>query len=176
MRTKRGVTQMRRHKKIRKLAKGFRLRNRTTFRTAKQAVMKAGMHAYRDRRLKKRTFRSLWIVRLNAALRAHGTNYSTFMAALRLKGIVLNRKALSELAVNDAKSFSLLVEKVRAEGALAPAAARGIVYKHAERTRPALSATEKAVKKDEKKAKKVEAKKPAPRKKAATKKPAPKKA
>lgn len=150
MRVKRGVTAQKRHKKIRKLAKGYRLRNRTTFRTAKQAVMKAGMHAYRDRRLKKRTFRNLWIVRLNAALRAHGTTYSKFIYAMGQKGVLLNRKALSELAVNEPKAFTTLVKQVIGDAAITPTAATGKVYKHEEKARTPKA--KKDIERDEKKA------------------------
>ena len=112
MRVKRGSVRHRRHKKILKLAKGYRGMRRTSFRKANEAVMKAGQHAYRDRRLKKRTFRSLWIVRLNAAVRALGVPYSRFMKALKDKNVELNRKSLSELAIHEPDVFAKLVAQV----------------------------------------------------------------
>ena len=113
MRVKTGVVRRRRHNKIRKLAKGYRQAHRTTFKKTNEAVMKAGQNAYRDRRLKKRTFRRLWITRLNAAVRAEGMNYSTFIAALAKKNIGLNRKALSEMAIHSPESFKALVSSVK---------------------------------------------------------------
>lgn len=113
MRIKRGVVRRRRHNKIRKLAKGYRQAHRTTFKKTNEAVMKAGQNAYRDRRLKKRTFRRLWITRLNAAVRAEGMNYSTFIAALSKKEIGLNRKALSEMAIHQPEAFKALVASVK---------------------------------------------------------------
>jgi len=101
MRVKRGIVRHRRHKKIRALAKGYRDMRRATFVKANEAVIKAGQNSYRDRRLKKRDFRSLWIIRLNAALRAEGLTYSRFIGALRKKKIELNRKSLSELAIHE---------------------------------------------------------------------------
>jgi large subunit ribosomal protein L20 len=112
MRVKRGIVRHRRHKKIRALAKGYRGMRRTTFVKANEAVIRAGVNAYRDRRLKKRDFRSLWIVRLNAALRAQGTNYSRFAKALRDKKIELNRKTLSELAIHEPAVFARIVKEV----------------------------------------------------------------
>lgn len=111
MRVSTGTVRHRRHKKIRKLAKGYRGMRRTSVRKANEAVMKAGQHAYIDRRKKKRTFRSLWIVRLNAAVRSHGVNYSRFVKALADKKIELNRKTLSELAISDPKVFDAVVSK-----------------------------------------------------------------
>lgn len=113
MRVKRGVVRHRRHKKIRALAKGFRGMRRTTFKKANEAVLKAGQNAYRDRRLKKRTFRALWIVRLSAALREEGLNYSRFIMALKDKKIDLDRKALSELAIHEPAAFKKIVEATR---------------------------------------------------------------
>ena len=110
MRVKRGTTRHRRHKKIRKLAKGYRGMRRTSFRKANEAVMKAGQHAYVDRRKKKRTFRSLWITRLNAALRARDLNYSRFIKALKDKNIEIDRKALSELAIHEPEAFDAVVK------------------------------------------------------------------
>lgn len=112
MRVKRGTVRHRRHKKIRKLAKGYRGMRSKTFRKANEAVMKAGEHAYIDRKKKKRTFRNLWIARLNAAVREHGMNYSRFTKGLKDKKIELDRKALSELAVNEPKVFEQVVKTV----------------------------------------------------------------
>lgn len=112
MRVTRGIVRHRRHKKLRKLAKGYRGVYRTTIRKAKEAVMKAGQHAYRDRKNKKRTFRSLWIVRLNAAVRENGLKYSTFMDTLKKKNIGLDRKAISELAVREPKVFAAFLKEV----------------------------------------------------------------
>ena len=110
MRVKRGVVRHRRHQKIRKLARGYRGMRRTTFVIANQAVMKAGQHAYKDRRRKKRDFRSLWIVRLNAVLRSKGMNYSTFVAALKKHKIELDRKVLSELSIHDTGAFEAVLK------------------------------------------------------------------
>ena len=99
-RVKRGVTARARHKKILALAKGYRGRRKNVYRIAKQAVMKAGQYAYRDRRNKKRVFRRLWIARINAASRSHGVTYSRFMAGLKKAEIALDRKVLADMAVN----------------------------------------------------------------------------
>jgi len=112
MRVKTGFVRSRRHKKIRKLAKGYRGMRNSTFKMANQAVMKAGQHAYIDRKKKKRTFRALWITRINAAVVEHGLNYSRFIKALKDKNVELDRKALSELAVNDPKVFAAVVKAV----------------------------------------------------------------
>lgn len=109
-RVKRGVTARARHKKIIALAKGFRLRRNNVFRIAKQAVMRAGQYAYRDRRDKKHVFRRLWIARINAATRINGMSYSKFICGLKKAGVDLNRKVLADLAVNDAAAFAKLVE------------------------------------------------------------------
>lgn len=109
-RIKRGTTTHRRHKRMMKRAKGFRGRRHTNFRLAKMAVMKAGTNAYRDRRLKKRTFRRLWIARINAALAKEGIQYSRFIAAMTQKDIRINRKLLSELAIHHEKVFKEIVE------------------------------------------------------------------
>src|SRR3989344_6708296 len=101
MRVKRGIARHRRHKKIRALAKGYRGMRKSTFVKANEAVIKAGQNAYVDRRKKKRDFRALWIIRLNAALRVQGTTYGRFMDALKKKKIELNRKTLSELAISE---------------------------------------------------------------------------
>lgn len=113
-RVKRGVTTNRRHKKIFKLAKGYRGKRKNVFKLAKNAVMKAGTNAYRDRRLKKRTFHQLWILRINAACRANGMKYSRFMYGLELAGIQINRKMLSELATNHEEVFIKLIEEAKA--------------------------------------------------------------
>ena len=112
-RVKRGVTARARHKKILKLSKGFILRRNNVFRVAKQAVMKAGQYAYRDRRNKKRVFRRLWIARINAGARANGMTYSVFMNGLKKTGIALDRKVLSDMAIFDKAGFASLVEKVK---------------------------------------------------------------
>ena len=114
-RVKRGVTAHARHKKILALAKGFRGRRKNVFRIAKQAVMKAGQYAYRDRRTRKRVFRRLWIARINAAARSSGVTYSKFMAGLKKANIDIDRKVLADLAVNDPAAFSGIVEKVKAQ-------------------------------------------------------------
>jgi large subunit ribosomal protein L20 len=110
-RVKRGVTAHRRHRKIVKAAKGYRGLRHRTFKHAKNAVMKAGMNAYRDRRLKKRTFRRLWITRINAACRAHDVKYSRFIHALTLKDIKVDRKILAELAVNEPETFKAVLDE-----------------------------------------------------------------
>jgi large subunit ribosomal protein L20 len=112
-RVKRGVTARARHKKILALAKGFRGRRKNVFRIAKQAVMRAGQYAYRDRRTKKRVFRQLWIARINAATRGLGVTYSKFMAGLKKASIDIDRKVLADMAVHDPAGFSAVVEKVR---------------------------------------------------------------
>ena len=112
-RVKRGVTARARHKKIMKLSKGFILRRNNVFRVAKQAVMKAGQYAYRDRRNKKRVFRRLWIARINAGARANGMTYSVFMNGLKKANIALDRKVLSDMSIFDKAGFASLVEKVK---------------------------------------------------------------
>ena len=114
-RVKRGVTARARHKKILALAKGYRGRRKNVYRVAKQAVMKAGQYAYRDRRAKKREFRRLWIARINAASRALGLTYSRFMAGLKKAQIEVDRKVLADLAVNDPAGFASIVDKVKAQ-------------------------------------------------------------
>jgi len=114
-RVKRGVTAHARHKKILALAKGYRGRRKNVFRIAKQAVMKAGQYAYRDRRTRKRVFRQLWIARINAASRELGVTYSKFMAGLKKAQIDIDRKVLADLAVNDPAAFGSIVEKARAQ-------------------------------------------------------------
>jgi len=112
-RVKRGVIAHRRHRKIVKAAKGYRGLRNCTFKQAKNAVMKAGINAYRDRRLKKRTFRRLWITRINAACRANGMAYSRFINALLKANIQIDRKMLAELAVNNETAFKAILEKVK---------------------------------------------------------------
>ena len=114
-RVKRGVTARARHKKVIALAKGFRGRRGNVFRIAKQAVMKAGQYAYRDRRTRKRVFRQLWIARINAASRELGVTYSKFMAGLKKAQIDIDRKVLADLAVNDPAAFGSIVDKVKAQ-------------------------------------------------------------
>jgi len=113
-RVKRGVTAHARHKKILALAKGYRGRRKNVFRIAKEAVMKAGQYAYRDRRTRKRVFRQLWIARINAASRELGLTYSAFMAGMKKAGVALDRKVLADMAVNDPAAFNAVVEKVKA--------------------------------------------------------------
>ena len=105
-RVKRGVTARKRHKKVIARASGFRGRRNNVYRVAKQAVMRADQFAYRDRRRKKRDFRSLWIIRINAAARRHGMTYSQFVGNLRRVGVTINRKMLAELAVADDAAFN----------------------------------------------------------------------
>ena len=114
-RVKRGVTARARHKKVLALAKGFRGRRGNVFRVAKQAVMKAGQYAYRDRRQRKRQFRTLWIARINAGARELGLTYSTFMNGLRKAAIEVDRKVLADLAVFDKPAFAALAEQARAK-------------------------------------------------------------
>ncbi|HEY4373755.1 MAG TPA: 50S ribosomal protein L20 [Burkholderiales bacterium] len=116
-RVKRGVTARARHKKVLDLAKGYRGRRGNVFRVAKEAVMKAGQYAYRDRRTKKREFRALWITRINAAVREHGLSYSVFMNALKKAEIEIDRKVLADLAVLDKPAFAALVEKAKSVAA-----------------------------------------------------------
>ena len=114
-RVKRGVTARARHKKIIALAKGYRGRRKSVYRIAKQAVMKAGQYAYRDRRQKKRQFRSLWIARINAAAREVGLKYSTFMNGLKKAQIEVDRKVLADLAVFDKPAFAALAIQAKAQ-------------------------------------------------------------
>ena len=114
-RVKRGVTARARHKKIIALAKGYRGRRKSVYRIAKQAVMKAGQYAYRDRRQKKRQFRSLWIARINAAAREVGLKYSTFMNGLKKAQIEVDRKVLADLAVFDKPAFAALATQAKAQ-------------------------------------------------------------
>jgi len=114
-RVKRGVTARARHKKVLALAKGYRGRRKNVYRIAKQAVMRAGQYAYRDRRTRKRVFRRLWIARINAATRGLGLTYSKFMAGMRRASIDIDRKVLADMAVNDPAGFSSIVDKVKAQ-------------------------------------------------------------
>ncbi|AUX60754.1 MULTISPECIES: 50S ribosomal protein L20 [Neisseriaceae] len=113
-RVKRGVTARARHKKVIALATGYRGRRKNVYRIAKQAVMKAGQYAYRDRRQRKRQFRQLWIARINAGARQNGLSYSKFMNGLKRAAIELDRKVLADLAVFDKAAFAQLVEKAKA--------------------------------------------------------------
>ncbi len=112
-RVKGGSRASKRHKKIIKQAKGYYGRRKNCFRTAVQAVEKAGQYAYRDRRNKKRDFRKLWIQRINAGARLHGLTYSTFMHGMKLAGIELDRKILSEIAISDPKGFEALAKQAQ---------------------------------------------------------------
>ena len=113
-RVKRGVTARASHKKVLARAKGFRGRRNNVFRIANEAVMRAGQYAYRDRRNKKRDFRSLWIARINAAVREHVMSYSVFMNGLKKADIMVDRKVLADIAVMDKPAFSKFVEKAKA--------------------------------------------------------------
>ena len=110
-RVKRGVQAKARHKKVLKQAKGYRGARSRTYKVAKQAVMRAGQYAYRDRRVKKRVFRSLWIIRINAAARENGLTYSKLIAGLKKASIDLDRKTLASIAVNDKEAFSKIAEE-----------------------------------------------------------------
>ncbi|MCK5747862.1 MAG: 50S ribosomal protein L20 [Oricola sp.] len=113
-RVKRGVTSHAKHKKVLKQAKGFYGRRKNTIRTAKAAVDRSKQYATRDRKVRKRNFRALWIQRINAAVRAEGLTYSQFMHGTKLAGIELDRKVLADLALHDAAAFAGLVEKAKA--------------------------------------------------------------
>lgn len=119
-RIKRGVTTHAKHKKLLKAAKGYYGRRKNTIRIARQAVEKAGQYAYRDRKVKKRNFRALWIQRINAAVREEGLTYGRFMHGLKLAGVELDRKVLADLAVHEGDAFKAIVKQ--AESALATAA------------------------------------------------------
>lgn len=118
-RVKRGVTAHRRHKRLLERARGFRGRRKNVYRIAKQAVLHADQYAYRDRRARKRDFRSLWIIRVNAAARANGMTYSQFMGGLKRAGVVLNRKTLAQLAVANAPAFSEIADIAKKHAAAA---------------------------------------------------------
>ena len=113
-RVKRGVASRARRKKILRQAKGYYGARSRTFKVAKQAVIKAGQYAYRDRRQKKRQFRALWIIRINAAARRNDLSYSRLMSGLRLASIELDRKVLADLAIQDEEAFSAIAEKAKA--------------------------------------------------------------
>ena len=113
-RVRAGVVTRRRHKKVLKIAKGYYGRRKSTFKVANQAVEKAGQYAYRDRKVKKRQFRSLWIQRINAGCRLHGIKYSSFIDGLKKINLHLNRKVLADLAAQEPDSFKEIVAKVKA--------------------------------------------------------------
>ncbi len=113
-RTTRGTTGHARHKKVIKAAKGYYGRRKNTIKIAKQAVEKAGEYAYRDRRTRKRNFRSLWIQRINAASRQHGMTYGRFINGLSIAGIEVDRKVMADLAVHEPAAFKVMVEKAQA--------------------------------------------------------------
>ncbi len=113
-RVKRGVTAHARHKKVLKQAKGYYGARRKIYRVAKQAVIKAGQYAYRDRRQKKRQFRALWIARINAGARANGLSYSRMIDGLKKAGVEIDRKMLADLAIFDKAAFSALAEQAKA--------------------------------------------------------------
>ena len=113
-RVKRGVTAHAKHKKVYKAAKGYYGRRKNTIRAAKPAVEKAAQYAFRDRKRRKRTFRALWIQRLNAAVRPFGMTYSVFINGLSKSGITVDRKVLSDLAINEPAAFQAIAEKAKA--------------------------------------------------------------
>ena len=115
-RVKRGVTSHAKHKKVLEQAKGYRGRRKNTIRIARQAVEKAGQYAYRDRKVKKRSFRALWIQRINAAVRAEGLTYGVFMHGLKLAGVELDRKVLADIAMHEGEVFKAII--AQAKGAL----------------------------------------------------------
>ncbi|HET6474272.1 MAG TPA: 50S ribosomal protein L20 [Pseudomonadales bacterium] len=112
-RVKRGVTAHAKHKKVLKLAKGYYGARSRTYRAAKQAVIKAGQYAYRDRRQRKRHFRALWIVRINAAAREHGLSYSLFIAGLKKAAIDLDRRVLADMAMHEKEAFGALAQQAK---------------------------------------------------------------
>ncbi|MEQ1726558.1 MAG: 50S ribosomal protein L20 [Sphingopyxis sp.] len=113
-RIKRGVTTRAKHKNILDQAKGYYGRRKNTIRVARQAVEKAGQYAYRDRKVRKRDFRGLWIQRINAAVRVEGLTYSTFMHGVKLAGIEIDRKIMADLAMNEAATFSAIIAQAKA--------------------------------------------------------------
>jgi large subunit ribosomal protein L20 len=113
-RVKRGVTTRAKHSRILDQAKGYYGRRKNTIRIARQAVEKAGQYAYRDRKVKKRSFRALWIQRINAAVRAEGLTYGVFMHGLKLAGVELDRKVLADLAMHEGALFSTIVAQAKA--------------------------------------------------------------
>ncbi len=112
-RVKRGVVSHARHKKVLKQARGYYGARSRTFRVAKQAVIRAGQYAYRDRRQRKRQFRALWIIRINAAARSFGLSYSRLINGLTCSGVEIDRKLLADLAVNDIEAFGKIVDKAK---------------------------------------------------------------
>ena len=114
-RVKRGVVAKARHKKVLNKAKGYYGARSKVYRVAKQAVIKAGQYAYRDRRQRKRQFRALWITRINAAARVNGLSYSRFMNGLSKAGVEIDRKVLADIAVHDAAAFAALAEQAKAQ-------------------------------------------------------------
>ena len=112
-RIKRGVHASKHHRKVMKLVKGFRAARRRNYKVANEALLHSLSYAYRDRRVRKRDFRSLWISRINAAVRKEGMSYSVFMSGLKRSGVTLNRKALAELAVSDSKAFGSLLKMAK---------------------------------------------------------------
>ncbi|HVV78757.1 MAG TPA: 50S ribosomal protein L20 [Pseudolabrys sp.] len=112
-RVKRGVTGHAKHKKVFKAAKGYYGRRKNTIRIAKQAVEKAGQYAFRDRKRRKRSFRALWIQRINAAVRPFGLNYSKFIDGLAKSGLTIDRKVLSDLAIREPAAFEAIVQKAK---------------------------------------------------------------
>ncbi|PID52062.1 MAG: 50S ribosomal protein L20 [Candidatus Moraniibacteriota bacterium] len=112
-RVKRSVTANKRRKNLLKLTKGFKWRRKSHYRAAKEAVLKAGKYKYRDRRTKKRTMRNLWILRLNNALRLHDEKYSTFINKMKKKNIELDRKVLSQLAIENPETFAQFIKEVK---------------------------------------------------------------
>lgn len=114
MRTTKGAARTKAKKRLYRKAKGYRGGRGRLLRTVKETLVRAGQYAYRDRRVRKRDFRRLWIVRINAAVRMHGLRYSQFIAGLKKAQIELNRKSLSEMAIHDAEAFAAVVERVKA--------------------------------------------------------------
>ena len=112
-RVKRGVIAGARHKKVLKKAKGYYNARRKIYRAAKQAVIKAGQYAYRDRKTNKRTMRSLWITRINAEARVHGLSYSKLIAGLNLAGLTIDRKVLADIAMNDPAAFAVIAQRAK---------------------------------------------------------------
>ncbi|EXS69692.1 50S ribosomal protein L20 [Sphingobium sp. Ant17] len=113
-RVKRGVTTRAKHKRLLVQAKGYYGRRKNTIRIARQAVEKAGQYAYRDRKVKKRSFRGLWIQRINAGVRAEGLTYSQFMHGLKLAGVQLDRKVLADIAMHEGEAFSVIIAQAKA--------------------------------------------------------------
>ena len=113
-RVKRGTTTHAKHKRVLEQAKGYYGRRKNTIRIAKQAVEKAGQYAYRDRKVKKRSFRALWIQRINAAVRVEGLTYGVFMHGLKLAGVELDRKVLADMAMHEGETFSVIIAQAKA--------------------------------------------------------------